>query len=162
MDLSEVPLSRYSCHMKLTVMCALLLFSLFAKAQSESWEAHTLAGKAAFDRGDIRVADQEFRAALHDAENLPEPDPRRARSLTHAALVAKAEARYSEAESLLHRAIQLLETGSTHDKLEAQEKLAALYVVLGRSKDAEQIYHSVIADLEGTGATKSTLYAVAM
>ncbi|MEP6539649.1 MAG: tetratricopeptide repeat protein, partial [Bryobacteraceae bacterium] len=145
--------------MKPIAWIALVVTSTLAGAES-----HSAAGKAAYEKGDYRLAASEFDFALIEAQEFPPLDPRRAISLCNAALAAKAQAQYSRAETLLTQAIRLLDSIEPMQlsTIDAHEKLANLKRLQGRDSAAEGLYQAVIADLKSVEATNSRQYAVAM
>ncbi len=85
---------------RLLVLLLVLLWVLAALGCTDEtqWEQHILAGMAAYQRGDYEEAVSQTRAALKEAEDFGEQDPRYATTLNNLAFLYYAQGRYARAE----------------------------------------------------------------
>ena len=73
------------------------------------WEAVTAAAGKAYQDRNFAEAEKLFTAALHEAESLHSPDYRLAASLNNLAELLRHRGRYSEAEPLFQRSVEIWE-----------------------------------------------------
>jgi tetratricopeptide (TPR) repeat protein len=69
-----------------------------------AWKWYNHAGLSAYQRGDYAEAAKQWEAALKEAQDFGEQDPRLATSLNNLALLYHAQGRYGDAEPLYKRA----------------------------------------------------------
>lgn len=94
------------------------------------WERHNEAGRRAFREGDHVVAEQEFIAAIREANSLGENDTRLASSLAGLAQIKYLKRDFDQAEALFKRALAIRERalGDKHPDVAATlNSLARLY-----------------------------------
>ena len=111
-------------------------------ADEARWEQHLDAGEAAYQRGDYEEAVRQSKAALKEAEDFGEQDPRFATTLNNLAGLYRAQARYAEAEPLYKRALAIREKalGPAHpDVATSLNNLALFYREQGRNQDVERL-----------------------
>ena len=70
-------------------------------AHEARWEQYMRAGKVAYQRGDYEEAVGQTKAALKEAEDFGEQDPRLATTLNNLAALYRTQGRNDEAERLL-------------------------------------------------------------
>ena len=90
------------------------------------WGSRTSAGEWAFAQGDYNRAEQEFRAALEIAQDLPEGDVRLEESLRNLARVLEFQGRLDEAEPMYLLLLAAEEHRVGTDSPELMDTLAAL------------------------------------
>ena len=87
----------------------MLLWPAFTAAQETSWEKYNEAARRAYQQADYAEAEKLLKAALKEAENFGEQDPRLATSLGSLAELYGAQGKYTEAEPLYQRALAIAE-----------------------------------------------------
>ena len=116
--------------------------------QGGPWDRHTVAGIAAYEQGDYAKAEEEWVAALAEAEAFGPEDTRLATSLNNLGEVYRTQGRYGDAEPLYNRALAINEKalGPDDPKLAASlNNLALLYDAQGRYEEAEPFYKRALA-----------------
>ena len=124
------------------LLVTLWLWPALVIADEAQWEQYMRAGMAAYQRGDYQGAVGQINAALKEAEDFGEHDPRFAATLNNLALLYQAQGRYDEAEPLLKRSHAIWEKalGPGHPHVATSlNNLAALYQAQGRKEDAERL-----------------------
>src|SRR3989338_11022607 len=91
----------------LGVLCVVWL-STQAFAQDALWKGYLDSGKKAFEEGDYAKAQQQFVAALREAENFGPGDSRLASTLNNLAVLYHTQGKFSEAEPLYRRGAGVL------------------------------------------------------
>ena len=94
------------------------------------WESHNEAGRRAFRQGDHSAAEQEFIAAIREANSLGSDDARLASSLAGLAQIKYLQRDFEQAEALFKRALAIRERtlGEKHPEVAATlNSLARLY-----------------------------------
>ena len=113
-----------------------------------------LQGRALYDAGDYRDAEEPWTQALTMREQLPDPEhPNVAQSLNNLAGLYRAQGRYAKAEPLYERALTIDEKalGPEHPDLATDlNNLAGLYSAQGRYGNAEPLYQRSLAIREKT------------
>ena len=71
------------------------------------WDRHIAAGSVAYEQGDYAKAEEEWMAALAEAEAFGPADTRLATSLNNLALLYHFQRKYAEAEPLYERALAI-------------------------------------------------------
>lgn len=121
---------------------------------TESWKSLVEAGNQAYAQGKIPEAEVQFLAALKEAELFGEDDPRLALSLNNLAAIYHAEGKYTMAEPIYLRAldIKLRLHGEIHPDIALNHhNLAVLYSARRMYPVAEKHYKIAIE-------MKETLY----
>ena len=77
--------------------------------EEKRWEGLIADGETAYQAGRYAEAEKLFLAALKEAEEFGEQDPRLATSLNNLAELYYARGKYTEAEPLFQRALAILE-----------------------------------------------------
>jgi len=117
-------------------------------ADEAAWERYNLAGILAYQRGDYAEATKQFEAALKEAQDFGEQDPRLATSLNNLAWVYDAQGNYGEAGPLYKRSLAIREKalGPEHpDVAQTLSNLALLYQSQVRYGEAEPLYKRSLA-----------------
>src|SRR5205807_7958469 len=112
------------------------------------WEQHLAKARSLRARAMYKEAEQEYLAAVKEAEAFGPEDPRLARSWNNLAANYQDQGRYLEAEALYRRAIAQWERtlGPEHEDVGAcLNNLAVVERALGREKEAESLYLRAIA-----------------
>ena len=115
------------------------------------WETLVADGETAFQAGRYAEAEKLCLAALKEAEDFGEQDPRLATSLNNLAVLYDAQGNYAQAEPFYQRAITIYEKalGPEHpDVAAAINNLAELYRARGQHAQAEPLYQRELAILE--------------
>jgi tetratricopeptide (TPR) repeat protein len=120
-------------------------------AQDSWWESYIAAGQEAYQRADYAEADNQFMAALKQAEGFGPQDPRLATSLNGLAALYRSLGRYTEAEPLHKRALAIREKalGPDHpDVARSLNNLAALHrprpETIGEQQDDPRPPHMIL------------------
>src|SRR5438445_7012392 len=120
-------------------------------AQQDAWNEHLAAGAKFRAQARFQESEQEYLAAIHEAET-PSPDDRRlAKSWNNLAALYQDTGRSEEAESLNRRAAELWERalGPWHPDLASSLSNWALSLrALDRTEEAERLYLRALAILE--------------
>jgi tetratricopeptide (TPR) repeat protein len=136
----------------LIVLTGLLCLRAGVGAAGEAaWERYNQAGVSAYQRGDYAEATKQFEAALKEAQDFGEQDPRLATSLNNLAGLYYFQGRYGETEPLFKRALAIYEKalGPEHPQVaESLNNLAVLYYGQGRYGEAEPLYKRALAIYE--------------
>ncbi len=130
-----------------TPLLVLLLFLLWlwpalVIADEARWEQYMGAAGAAYQRGDYEEAVGKIKAALKEAQDFGEQDPRYAETVNNLALLYHAQGRYIEAEPLHRRALAIREKalGPEHPHVALSlNNLAGIYQTQGRFGEAEPL-----------------------
>jgi len=85
-------------HLLLLLLVSLWLWPALVIADEARWVQHMRAGVAAYQRGDDEEAVGQTEAALKEAEDFGEQDPRLASTLNNLAFLYYAQGRYVKAE----------------------------------------------------------------
>ncbi len=123
-------------------LVCLALWPAHASAQGGQWNTLNAAGIEAYQRGDYAEAEQQWRAALKEAEGFGPQDPRLAASLNNLAELYHAQGRYAEAEPFYERALAIWEKvlGPDHPHVaKGLENSAALLRKTGRATEAAKM-----------------------
>ena len=89
----------------LLLLLPMWLWPALVIANEARWEQHMRAGVAAYQGGDYEEAVKQTEAALKEAEDFGEQDPRFADTLQGLATLYCRQGRYKEAEPLYQRAL---------------------------------------------------------
>ena len=111
--------------------------------QQTPWEKSNAAGEEAYRQARYAEAEQHFTAALKEAENFGEQDPRFALSLNNLAELYRVQGKYVEAEPLFKRSLAIREKvlGPEHPDVAASfNNLASLYQAQGNYAQAEPLF----------------------
>src|SRR5437016_6114292 len=81
----------------------------FGDSSGVDWELHISAGIEAYQQGDYGKAEEEWQAALREAEEFDPEDPRFATSLNNLAELYRAQGKYAEAEPLYKKSLAVYE-----------------------------------------------------
>ena len=133
---------KHFCFLILYLFLSLSLSLNDAFADEALWEQYTSAGTTAYQRGDYREAIKQYEEALKEAEKFGEADLRYATTLNNLAYSYDAQRRYTEAEPLYRRALEIRRKtlDPWHPKLaESLENYAALLRDTGRSAEAAKM-----------------------
>ena len=117
-------------------------------AHEARWEQYMRAGKVAYQRGDYEEAVGQTKAALKEAEDFGEQDPRLATTLNNLAALYESLGRHGKAEPLYKRSLAIAEKalGPEHPDLAAiLNNLAGLYQAQGRIGEAEPLFKRALA-----------------
>ncbi len=112
------------------------------------WETLVADGETAFQAGRYAEAEKLCLAALEEAEDFGEQDPRLATSLNNLAVLYVAQGNYAQAEPFFQRAITIYEKalGPEHpDVAAAINNLAELYRTQGNYSQAEPLYQRALS-----------------
>jgi tetratricopeptide (TPR) repeat protein len=115
---------------------------------SESWKAAVEAGNDAYERGRIAEAEVKFVEALKEAETFGEDDARLALSLNNLAAIYHTMGKYTMAEPLYTRSLDIKKKlhGEDHDEVALNlHNLAVLYSARRMYPVAEKYYKEAIA-----------------
>jgi tetratricopeptide (TPR) repeat protein len=123
------------------------------RAQGTRWEHYMAEGAKAYQNGQETNAEMFYLAALEDMQNAAPEDPRLAATLNTLAVLYHAQSKYTQAESLYQRVLQLLEQtiGPDHPTLATTlNNLAVVYEAQGQYGAAAPLYQRALALLERT------------
>lgn len=123
---------------------------------SSDWKSLVDEGTASYERGKIPEAEVKFLAALEEAEKFGEEDPRLALSLNNLAAMYHEQGKYTLAEPLYKRALDIYEKihGEIHaDVALSHHNLALLYSARKMYPVAEKHYKIALG-------LKETLFGV--
>jgi tetratricopeptide (TPR) repeat protein len=112
------------------------------------WKQYMDAAGAAYQRGDYEEAVGQTKAALKEAEDFGEQDPRLATTLNNLAVLYESLGRHGKAEPLYKRSLAIAEKalGPEHPDLAAiLNNLAGLYQAQGRIGEAEPLFKRALA-----------------
>lgn len=115
------------------------------------WDNLKKAGDAAYESGNYDKAEEQFRAALKEAESFEEDDKRRATTAYNLALVLQTEEKFDEAATTYKQAIDLLGKAFGADNEKVASALVNLAEVLKLKDDlkgAEENYQKALAVYE--------------
>jgi tetratricopeptide (TPR) repeat protein len=130
------------------LLLPLWLWPVFLIAHEARWEQHMRAGAAAYQRGDDEEAVEQTKAALKEAEDFGEQDPRLATTLNNLATLYESLGRHGKAEPLYKRSLAIAEKAlrPEHPDLAAiLNNLAELYQAQGRIGEAEPLFKRALA-----------------
>ncbi len=116
--------------------------------EEKRWEGLIAAGETAYQAGRYAEAEKLFLAALKEAEEFGEQDPRLATSLNNLACLYAEQGKFAQAALLLRRALAIREKalGPEHPDLATDlNNLALLYYVHGKYAQAEPLYRRALA-----------------
>ena len=91
------------------LLISIWLWSVAAIADEYLWKKYNQAGIAAYRQGNYTEAVKQLEAALKEAEQFGERDPRLGSSLNNLAELYRAQGRYAEAHPLYKRSLAILE-----------------------------------------------------
>src|SRR2546421_689338 len=117
-------------------------------AQDLIWEQHLAKARSLRARAMYKEAEQEYLAAVKEAEAFGAKDPRLARSWNNLAANYQDAGRYLEAEALLRRALAAREKALGPDHSELPPTLGNLGLLCrlqGRFEEAERLYRRSLA-----------------
>lgn len=147
--------------------CLLLVWALCAPSLASGapadWSAHAAGAEAAFRKGDYAAAEDKYLQAIADVDIAPHQEPRLGNSLLDLARVRIARARYTDAEPLILRAVQVYSRlyGADHPYTAvARASLAALWAKEGRYADAEKEFGAAQALLDKDHGSERSLATV--
>ena len=115
---------------------------------SGPWDRHIAAGSVAYEQGDYAKAEEEWMAALAEAEAFGPEHTRLATSLNNLALLYHFQGKYAEAEPLYERALAIDEKtlGPGNPDLATDLiNMALNYDAQGRYGEAEPFYERALA-----------------
>ncbi len=116
------------------VLCLALSSPTTYAQGTTKWEKSIAAGMEAYQQARYGEAERQFKAALREAENFGEQDPRFATSLNNLAELYRAQGNYTEAEPLYKRSLAIIEKvlGPEHPNVATSlNNLALLYDTQG-------------------------------
>jgi tetratricopeptide (TPR) repeat protein len=131
-------------------LCLSGLSGLPAYAGSK-WDSLKKAGDAAYEAGNYDKAEEQFRAALKEAQNFEPDDKRLATTSYNLALVLQTEEKFDEAAAQYKTSIDLLTKafGADHEKVAgAWVNLAEILKLKDDLKGAEENYQKALAIYE--------------
>src|ERR1700757_453841 len=114
----------------IAIPLAIALWAATGSAQVSQWETNNTAGIQAFRLRNYADAETFFNNAFHQAEQFGDRDPRFAASLNNLGSLRQAENKYTEAESLYHRALRIWETIHGPENLDVARALYNLATLL--------------------------------
>jgi tetratricopeptide (TPR) repeat protein len=126
---------------------------------SDNWKSLIEEGNAAYANGKIPEAEVKFLAAMELAENFSDDDPRLALSLNNLAAIYHEEGKYTMAEPLYKRALDIREKlyGGKHADIALNHhNLALLYSARRMYPVAEKHYKLALAMKEELYGAEST------
>ena len=135
-------------HLLVLLLVSLWLWPALVIADEARWVQHMRAGVAAYQRGDDEEAVGQTEAALKEAEDFGEQDPRLATTLNNLAVLYESLGRHGKAEPLYKRSLAIAEKalGPEHPDLAAiLNNLAGLYQAQGRIGEAEPLFKRALA-----------------
>jgi len=134
-----------------------LLFLLFSATSLfpdlSSWESYNEAGERAVEQGLYAEAEEMFQAALREADNFGPLDPRLAASLNNLASLYLLQGKYSQAEPIFLRALEIQEKilSPNHPEIAAiLNNLGELYNAQGKYDRAEELFQQALEIREKT------------
>ncbi len=130
------------------LVCLALAAVAYVFLQVGPWETYMAAGKKAYQQGNYSEAENQFGAALKEAEEFGPQDQRLATSLGYLGEVYRLQRRYADAEPLLKRALAIWEKalGPEHPEVATNlSNLAELYRDQGRYAEAEPLHKRALA-----------------
>src|ERR1700680_5007146 len=98
------PSNRFPCALMLALALCVCAPALAGEAE---WAEHMKAGETANSTGDYSTAAARYEAALREAESFGASDPRLAKALNELASSYASQGRYTEAEPLYRRALEI-------------------------------------------------------
>lgn len=122
-----------------------------AEPDANHWDQLTTAGHEAHAAGRIARAEVYFKQALTLAEQFKEGDPRRPKAINNLAAVYQIQGKYTFAESLYKRALDLNQRlhGKEHPDVALNlHNLAVLYCARSRFAEAEPLFREAMAIAE--------------
>jgi tetratricopeptide (TPR) repeat protein len=131
----------------------ILIATCFVWAQS-GWSARNATGIELAKQSRYADAETAFRAAMSEAEQFPESDPRRSTTLLNLALVREQQGAFAEAEGLDRRALSLREKNlAANDPLIADTlgNLGGLLRATGRDSEAYPMLRRALEIDEAAG-----------
>ena len=126
---------------------------------SDNWKSLIEEGNAAYSNGKIPEAEVKFLAAMELAEKFSDDDPRLALSLNNLAVIYHEEGKYTMAEPLYKRALDIREKlyGAKHADIALNHhNLAVLYSARRMYPVAEKHYKLALAMKEELYGADST------
>ncbi len=141
------------------LLVPLLLWSALVLADEARWEQYLRGGEAAYQRGDYEKAVGQTKAALKEAEDFGEQDPRFAVTLSNLAEIYRAQGRYAEGEPLYQRALVIDKKalGPEHPGVATDlNNLALLYQAQGRYDEAEPLHQQALAIAEEAAGARAS------
>ena len=124
------------------LLLGILCLASCSVLRGRRWDKYAEAGEKAYEQGEYAEAEKQFTAALKEAENFGEQDPRLATSLNNLALSIHDQGKYAEAEPLYKRAIAIDEKalGPEHPNVAMSlENYAALLRKTNRDAEAAKM-----------------------
>ena len=115
------------------------------------WERYNDTGTEAREQGLYVAAEQQWLAALKEAESFGQQDPRLTATRKKLADLYYAQGEYSEAEPLYQRSLEIMEKarGVEHsDIVTGLDDLASLYAAHGNYAEAEPLYRRSLGIVE--------------
>ena len=147
------------------LLLGILCLATFAVAQDTAWEKYMKAGTEAYQKGRYSDAEEQFKAALKEAEKFREQGLRVGGSLNSLALLYHAQGKYAEAEPLFRRALPILEKalGPQHPLVAGSlDDLALAHKEQGKYGEAEPLWLSLKANIEAIPAMNQAEFAKAL
>ena len=130
------------------LLLGILCLASCSVLRGRRWDKYIDAGGKAYEQGKYAEAEKQFTAALKEAENFGEQDPRLATSLNNLALVYHDQGKYAEAEPLYRRSLAIKEKalGSEHPRVATSlNNLGELYREQSKYAEAEPLYRRSLA-----------------
>ena len=124
------------------LLCLGLWPMVAASAQETRWDSIMADAVKAYQQADYAQAEKLFLAALKEAEQFGEQDPRFAASLNNLAELYRAQGKYAQAEPLYQRALAIREKalGPEHPNVATVlENYAALLHKLNRDAEVDKM-----------------------
>ena len=126
---------------RLIATLCVLLASVAASAFEKTWDDYMEAGRQALQQRQYAEAGKHFKSALQEAEKFEALDPRRAATLDSLASSYHSQKKYSEAEPLFKRELEIHEKSLGPEDLRVGQvlhNLAKLYSHQAKHVEAEQ------------------------
>ncbi len=145
------PMTRTKVLAFIVAIVGSLLFVLNYLNPPETWESHNKKGVKAFHEGHHTEAEKHFVKALELAEKFSLNDHRLYFSLGQLAEIYRIQSKYSEAEQVIKRTLEIDEKvfGATHPNRALNlNNLAANYRVRGKYQEAEALLKQALKILE--------------
>jgi tetratricopeptide (TPR) repeat protein len=135
------------------IAIGMILSAVFVYAQTgeHRWEVASSEGLDLFQRGALAEADARFSAALQEAEQFGEQDPRLWSTISNLAMTRQERGDFSGAEKLMRRVLELRERYSApHDQELAIElnNLAAVLHSIARDAEADPLLRRALTIVE--------------
>lgn len=113
----------------------------------DKWKELSTEALDYYQKGDYEKAEEKFVAALRDAEQFGEDDPRLSDCLDNVGWILQIRGKKAEAEPVLKRSLRIMERvkGSDHpDNSWILASLGGVYLYQGKYQEAEEYYRRAI------------------